>query len=182
MGKIFFTSDTHFCHDRDFIYGPRGFKNVTDMNEAIIQRWNSIVSPEDTVYHLGDVMLNNNEQGIRCLKRLNGKIIILKGNHDTDTRLCLYSDCPNVEILEKCADYFTYNKIKFYMSHYPTITTNFDEEKNLARATINLFGHTHQQTNFYLGNQFMYHVGLDSHNCYPVDIDTIIKDIKLKKN
>ena len=182
MGKIFFTSDTHFCHDREFIYEPREFTNVTEMNEAIVQRWNSVVSPEDTVYHLGDVMLNNDEKGIKYLKRLNGKIIILKGNHDTYNRLCLYSDCPNVEILQTGADYFTYNKINFYISHYPTITTNFNENKKLNRVIINLFGHTHQQTNFYLDNKFMYHVGLDSHNCYPVEIDTIIKDIKLKNN
>ena len=35
MSKIWFTSDLHFCHDRDFIYGPRGFKSVQEMNEAI---------------------------------------------------------------------------------------------------------------------------------------------------
>lgn len=59
MSKIWFTSDTHFCHDRGFLYEPRGFTNVEDMNEAIVQRWNSVVAPEDTVYHLGDAMLND---------------------------------------------------------------------------------------------------------------------------
>ena len=43
---------------------------------------------------------------------------------------------------------------------------------------VNLFGHTHQKTNFYNGIPFMYHVGVDSHLCYPVKIERIIEDIK----
>ena len=43
---------------------------------------------------------------------------------------------------------------------------------------INLYGHTHQKSNFYMDNPTMYHVGVDSHNCYPVEINDIITDIK----
>ena len=46
--------------------------------------------------------------------------------------------------------------------------------------TLNLYGHTHQQTNFYQDMPFIYHVGLDSHNCTPVHIDQIIEDMKNK--
>lgn len=46
--------------------------------------------------------------------------------------------------------------------------------------TLNLFDHTHQKDNFYEDNFFMYHVGIDSHNCYPVSLDTVIEDIKNK--
>ena len=42
MGEIFFTSDLHFMHDREFIWGPRGFKDVYEMNEAIIARLDAI--------------------------------------------------------------------------------------------------------------------------------------------
>ena len=76
MGRIFVTSDTHFGHDRKFLYSPRGFKSIQEHDEAIIQNWNSVVEPDDTVYHLGDVMLGDNEHGMECLKRLNGNIII----------------------------------------------------------------------------------------------------------
>ena len=70
MGKIWLTSDLHFGHDREFIWGPRGFKNVHEMNEAIIKNWNTAVAPEDEVYVLGDLMLNDNEHGMECLRRL----------------------------------------------------------------------------------------------------------------
>ena len=70
-----------------------------------------------------------------------------------------------------------YRKYSFYLSHYPTLTANLDEGAPLKAKVINLFGHIHQQSNFYMDNPAMYHVGVDSHNCYPVLLDTIIEDI-----
>ena len=75
---------------------------------------------------------------------------------------------------------FKYRKYNFYLSHYPTLTANLDEGEPLKAKVINLFAHTHQQSNFYMDNPAMYHVGVDSHNCYPVLLDTIIKDINQK--
>ena len=100
--NIWFVSDTHFGHQKDFLFGPRGFTNFEEHDTAIIENWNSVVAPNDEVYHLGDVMLGDNEHGIECLKKLNGKIHILIGNHDTDTRIELYSQCPNVVSID-CA-------------------------------------------------------------------------------
>ena len=74
--NIWLASDTHFCHDRAFVYEPRGFSCIGDMNEAIVERWNSVVKPGDIVYHLGDVMLNDNDKGkviILGLRALEGK-------------------------------------------------------------------------------------------------------------
>ena len=87
MGKVFVTSDPHFCHQMEFIWGPRGFKNQYEMNEAIIENWNSVVDMEDDVYCLGDIMLNDNDLGIKCLKSLKGKIHIIRGNHCTNARV-----------------------------------------------------------------------------------------------
>ena len=70
MGKIYFTSDTHFCHNKDFCYEPRGFKTIEEMNEKIFNNWNSIVTDEDDVYHLGDIMLNDDIQGMMYLENL----------------------------------------------------------------------------------------------------------------
>ena len=53
MGRIFVTSDTHFGHDREFVYGPRGFNSISEHDEAIIARWNETVSEDDIVYLLG---------------------------------------------------------------------------------------------------------------------------------
>ena len=54
MNKIWFTSDLHFCHDREFIYGPRGFKSVHEMNDAIIKNFNDTVAWDDDLFILGD--------------------------------------------------------------------------------------------------------------------------------
>ena len=95
--EIFITSDTHFCHTQPFLYEPRGFTSTEEMNEAIIERWNSIIKPNDRVIHLGDTMLNDNEKGIECLKRLHGEICLIYGNHDSLTRQRLIvSECPNI--------------------------------------------------------------------------------------
>ena len=44
MSKVWFTSDSHFCHDRGFVYEPRGFKNIEEMNVAIVERWLSLMT------------------------------------------------------------------------------------------------------------------------------------------
>lgn len=177
MADIFLTSDTHFGHDRGFVYEPRGFGSIAEHDEAIIQRWNEIVPRDAIVYHAGDVMLNNNDHGIECLSRLNGNIKILPGNHDTKTRLKLYAELPNVEVLG-LAEMFKYGKYTFYMSHFPTLTGNFDNGVHLSQYIINLFGHTHQNYNFHENRPWMYHVGVDSHNCAPVHIDDALVDMK----
>ena len=75
--SIYFSSDTHFGHDREFIFGPRGFKDVNEMNEVIVRKFNAIVSNDDELYLLGDCILGDTEQNIEYLKRLNGKIHII---------------------------------------------------------------------------------------------------------
>lgn len=176
--NIWLTSDTHFCHDRGFVYEPRGFTNIGDMNEAIVDRWNAVVKPDDIVYHLGDVMLNDNDKGMEYLKKLNGKIHLLRGNHDTNSRISLYAAAPNVVSTGEYATVIKYGKYSFYLSHYPTLTSNLENTASLSQHVINLFGHMHQQGNFYNDIPFMYHVGMDSHNCTPVNIDQVIEDIK----
>lgn len=179
MGSIWVTSDTHFGHDRVFVYQPRGFKNIYDHDKQIIKNWNQVVQPNDEVYHLGDVMLGNNDYGISCIKQLKGNIHIIRGNHCTDTRMKLYSECWNV--IEVCeAKYLKYKKIGFFLCHYPTITSNLEKDNNIKAHLVNLYGHTHQKTNFYNDIPFCYHVGVDSHDCTPVLLDDIIEEIKTK--
>ena len=177
--SVFFTSDTHFGHNREFLYAPRGFESIQEHDEEIIQRWNEVVGQEDTVYVLGDLMLNDNEHGMECLRRLNGHINILYGNHDTDIRKNLYATLPNATILDY-ATVIKINKYQFYLSHYPSYTSNLENDAPLSQHLINLYGHTHQKTNFFQDIPFMYHVGLDSHDCYPVCFEQIIIDIKNK--
>ena len=181
--EIFFTSDTHFCHQPEFLWGPRGFTNVDDMNEAIVENWNKVVKPHDIVYHLGDTMLNDTEKGIEYFKRLNGDIFLIWGNHDTDNRMnALFEACRSRLMGGWYAFKIKYGKQSIYLSHYPTLTANFDD-KHFNQHVINLHGHTHQQTNWLqVDNPFVYHVGVDSHNCTPVHIDEVLTDIRNRWN
>lgn len=175
---IWFTSDLHFGHDKPFIYEPRGFKNVHDMNAAIVSNWNAIVQPDDDVYVLGDLMLNDNEAGLKLIHQLKGNIHIILGNHDTDSRVELYSSCYNVCSIEY-ATVLKYNGYRFYLSHYPTIATNYDQDKPLKRQTINLCGHTHAVDALSdITKGLIYHCELDAHDCRPICIDDIIGNLK----
>jgi calcineurin-like phosphoesterase family protein len=177
---IYFTADWHFNHNRHFIYESRGFDSVEQMNEAIIERHNRVVNQLDTVYVLGDLCLggaDSLDRNKQLIEQMNGRLTIILGNHDTPARIEMYNQCKNVEKITY-ADVLKYKKYHFYLSHYPTITTNFDYYKPLCARILNLYGHTHQDTNFYDDLPFMYHVGIDSHNCEPVNINTIIADME----
>jgi len=165
-------------HNRDFIYQPRGFNNIWDHDEQIIKNWNNVIQPEDEVYHLGDIMLGDSNYGLSCLKQLKGNIHIIRGNHDTDTRMSLYNQCRNViEITE--GQYFKYEKYHFYLSHFPCIVDNYDTSKPLKTRMISLCGHSHTKDKFCDMNKgFIYHCELDAHNCYPINIEQILMDIK----
>ena len=176
MSRIWFTSDLHFGHDREFIWGPRGFKSVEEMNDTILKRWWKTVESSDDVYILGDLMLGD-PTNIQLVNSLKGNIHIVRGNHDTDARMELYKQCWNViEVTE--GQYLKVNGQNFYLCHYPTNTSNLEKSDNLKEHIINLYGHTHQKTNFYQGIPYMYHVGLDSHSCIPVSLEQVLADIK----
>ena len=178
MGRIWVTSDTHFCHNRDFLYAPRGFTNPYEMNETIIHHWNQVVAPDDDVYHLGDVMLNDNFEGLKCLKQLKGNIHIVLGNHDTDFRKELYETCWNVVEIALAAK-IKYGGYHFFLSHYPCMTSNFDIDKPLKQRLINLCGHTHTQDPFFNWTEHpIFHCELDTNNCYPWLLDDIITAIE----
>lgn len=175
---IWITSDWHFNHDRAFVYEPRGFKSVEEMNEVIIEKHNEVVTPEDDVYVLGDLCLGDNELGRQCISQLNGKLHVVLGNHDTNTRVKMYQEMNNI-VSVNYAEMVKFGKYRFYLSHYPTLTANLEKE-SLKQCVINLFGHTHQTTNFYNDIPFMYHVGADSHDCYPVNLEEAIQEMKDK--
>lgn len=176
MREIFFTSDLHLCHDRSFLYEPRGFTSIDEMNEAIVERWNSVVKPVDIVWSLGDEMLNDNEKAIQYLKRLNGNIFFIWGNHTTDNRKnLLFQELPNA-----LGGWYAYQikdgKWSFYLSHYPTKVGNHDEVK-WSRLYC-LCGHTHTPDKFLDIEDNCYHVEMDAHNCYPVNIEQIKEDLR----
>ena len=76
--KVWFTSDTHFGSERALELSRRPFKDVKEMDRAMICNWNSLIKPNDTVWHLGD--FGNHEM----VKYLNGKINLVFGNYEED--------------------------------------------------------------------------------------------------
>lgn len=178
MSKIFVTSDLHLNHDKPFIYEPRGFNSIDEMNGAIVTRWNSIVSDGDIVYNLGDVFLGANmPDSLNLITQLNGKIYYAYGNHDTDKRISALELLPNTTDIQfgyrlKC------HKYNFLLTHYPMMTGNFTKDK-----VFSLHGHTHQNTNFTDAiDAPWYHVGVDSHDCYPIDFEQIYAEIQEYKH
>lgn len=183
MSEIWLTSDLHMMHDKPFLWEPRGFKSTEEMCEVIIERWNSVVKDGDWVYNLGDIALSNVDAAIPYLQKLKGNQVWILGNHDTLGKIeKIIPQCPNIQLLgsprNSYATVIKSGKWSFYLSHYPTLTSNFNE-KHLNQHLISLHGHTHQQTNFLQSNNpFLYHVGLDSHNCCPVNLEKIKTEIK----
>ena len=82
MNKIWFISDTHFNHANVIRYCNRPFKSVGEMNQTIINNWNSVVSDEDTVFFLGDFIFGKYEDFANFTKALKGHKHFIIGNHD----------------------------------------------------------------------------------------------------
>lgn len=176
--RIFVTSDLHFGHIKDFLWRPRGFNSIIEHDNEIIRRWNSVVNENDVVYILGDLVMNDNQHGLSCLRQLNGELRIIRGNHDSDARWELYSELPNVKLLG-WAHMIKYKKYRFYLSHYPTLCSNYDDNNSLKTKIINLCGHSHTQNAFADWDKgVIYHCELDAHCCCPVSLDDIIEEVK----
>ena len=175
LSQIWLTSDYHFNHNREFIWKARGFDSVEQMNEWIVFHHNKMVEPDDDVYALGDLMLGDSVKGIEYIKRLNGKLHIVRGNHDTDRRWELYKELPNVIEMQN-AIYLKYKKHHFYMSHYPTITSNNDYDKPLKQRLLNLCGHTHTFDPWSdIDKGYIYHCEMEAHKCKPILLDDILQ-------
>ena len=124
MSKIFLTSDCHFNHLNILKYEPisRPFKTIEEMNKAIINNWNSVVSPEDTVYVCGDLCMGPIDKVEECIRQLNGKIILVRGNHDTANRIKLYKEL-GIEV--KDIEYISYKGRFFILCHFPIANEEF---------------------------------------------------------
>lgn len=137
---IYFTSDTHVDHENSRIYCPetRGhFETTDDMNQWVVDEWNRTVTPRDTVYHLGDVAMGNTANALRYLKQLNGKLILIEGNHDEH-------NLKIPEFRSLWSEVHKYHEVKllghrFVLCHYPLLSWN-----RSRHGAIQLHGHLHQ--------------------------------------
>lgn len=179
---VWFCSDWHFNHDKEFIWKDRGFNSVDEMNEEIVKRHNSVVAEDDDVYVLGDLCMSENIEANKAfIERLNGNIHIVLGNHDTPKRIKMYESCKNVFEICGYATLRKYKKYSFYISHFPTNTGNYDDDgRGLKGCIINLCGHIHTKNEFedMDKGQMSYHIEMDAHDCYPTSAEEIILTLK----
>src|SRR5574337_157992 len=89
MRTIYFTSDSHFGHANFLYFKDEGgerirkeFDSLIGMDEAMIERWNARVKPQDIIYHLGDVCFGGSAMLQSIMRRLNGHKRLILGNHD----------------------------------------------------------------------------------------------------
>lgn len=173
MPTPFLISDTHFSHANMLRHlradgtPIRAFKDVDEMNEHMITKWNSVVGPNDKVYHLGDVAMSN--KGLKCLARLNGKKILVKGNHDKNT------------IKEYCKyfkDIKAYHKLDtVQLSHKPI------HPGSLGKY-YNVHGHLHEEFVRLLDgtiDQRYISVCVEHTNYTPVPLEEILQQVAKRK-
>lgn len=131
---IFVVSDTHFGHKNILTFlredgSPvRPFSSVEEMDEHLVERWNSVVSPSDHVYHLGDVYFGD---GWKHLDRLNGKKRLLLGNHDNGRDQKLH------KVFKKIGLWREFKEYDCLLTHVPV------HESSLHKRSLNLHGHVH---------------------------------------
>jgi len=170
---IFFIADTHFNHNAIVQYCGRPFKNSDEMDETIIRNWNQIVKPEDTVYHLGDFSLSRSEKYQEYIDTLNGKIILIMGNHDRRRTVTFWKK-RGVEAYKSPVLFdVSKNTIEeefWTLSHEP-----IDEP-----GIINIHGHTHGNTHRGEVPEAGIHicVSVETTGYTPVSMEWIKKEIK----
>lgn len=172
---IYVVSDLHFNHDREFIWKPRGFKSCQEMNDTLFRSWNNKITNKDDVWVIGDFFLGQDNDFIRkTLSKLKGHIHLIAGNHDTPAKIKIYEEF-GIDWYD--AKRFIYNGRKFYLSHYPTHTS--DLNGNPATAEYCLSGHTHNKEKFYEGRPYIYNVAVDAHrnNGFITSMDEVMTDI-----
>ena len=160
--NVFFISDTHFGHkglvdgrlSRPDGHPARPFSSVEAMDETMVERWNSVVRPEDKVYHLGDVAMNVKKLPI--LARLNGRKTLILGNHDiyaTKEYLVYFKNVRATRVFDG-----------FICSHVPV------HPDALSRFRVNVHGHTHERS---LGDSRYINICVEQTDYYPLELATL---------
>lgn len=138
---IWVTSDTHFDHINIMKYEQsrsERFKDHLDMTENLIDNWNSVVKPNDLIFHLGDVFFCKADRMKEISDRLNGRKILIRGNHDKG-----YS---NGKFQKLGFDVYNYYFIDdFILSHYPQNETALRNAIDNGMLRGNIHGHVHSQ-------------------------------------
>jgi len=158
----FFTADEHFGHTKIIEYCNRPFKTLTEMDNTIMERFNSVVGKNDTTIHAGDFCWFNRPAAAQeYINQLNGNHIFIKGSHDhwmPDSTKYMWRKMIDGQFIMVCH----YAMRIWERSHY---------------NSWQLFGHSHGRLEA-VGKQ--YDIGVDNNNFYPISFDTL-KEIMSSK-
>lgn len=159
---VYFTSDQHFGHARILELCGRPFASVEEMDETMIVRWNAVVQPTDTVWHLGDFTMGSVEMAWRYRARLNGRVNLIHGNHDRESVRnsgCMWHiSAPMAQI--------NHQGRQITLCHYAMRT--WDQSH---RGALMLYGHAHGRLP---GTRLSLDVGVDCWDFTPVTLDQIL--------
>ena len=137
---IFFTSDTHFGHDKILRFCPaRGeiWSTLEEHDQGIIDLWNETVSPEDTVFHLGDFAFAGSKRIQELVKQLHGSIILVRGNHDKFKKV---RNAPFTAIHESLIHRI--GKQRIAMAHQPE-RVEWGDGIEIPATSFGVCGHVH---------------------------------------
>ncbi len=145
--NIFFWSDLHLGHNRDFIFGPRHFTTVEEHDEALIGRWNKKIPAGATVFVLGDFIFGPDAEARLqdiLMNLTGGRIFIMPGNHHSGVRQLKQSNGRRFELAKKEIIMIDnlyeieVNRQHLVLSHYPMISWN-----KMGHGAFHLYGHVH---------------------------------------
>ena len=160
--NTFFTADTHWYHKNIIKYCNRPFSSIEEMNEILINQWNSKISKGDRVYHLGDFAFGQREKILELTKILNGSIIIIEGNHDEIGQPENYGFAGKHQLLT-----VKINGIYITMCHY---AMRIWERSHYD--SWHIYGHSHGTLES-IGKTW--DVGVDNNNFTPVEFEELKK-------
>lgn len=175
---IWFTSDTHFGHTNIIKFCKRPWETTEEMDEALIERWNSVVKPDDIVFHLGDFAFATNGRWKEIIQRLDGHIYLIVGNHD-EIRY------PGHQVFDLFEGVTTQLALKIdnrhiYLNHYPFLCYG-GAYRSSGQAVIQLYGHVHSGPHcegkdtdrLSITFPYQYDVGVDNNNYTPVSWEQV---------
>ena len=133
MENIYIISDTHFGHWFANWFWNRPFKNLKAMNEGIIKNWNELVTDKDLIIIVGDFFAGSKKFLDYLMESLNGKKILIKGNHDTKRRYKKLLKNGDIEIYNRLE--LSYKDELIIFTHIPSL--------DIPKKAINIHGHYH---------------------------------------
>lgn len=160
LGDIYVTSDEHFEHDNIIRFCNRPFDNIDDMNDGIINNFNSVVNNNDTVIHLGDFLWKGDFR--KFIKQFNGYHFFIKGNHESFQGKL---EGKNYRIFEDSIIEFEYDKRYYVCCHYP-----MREWNRKYHGSFHLHGHSHGNSEIV---EKSFDVGVDTNNYFPYNLNFV---------